>query len=571
MSLDAALSAAISGLRVNQANVQLVSANVAHANDPGYTKKKLVRETAFLGNDQVGGVQIAGYEAAINASLRRQFESFTSTDGMTGTQQEYLGRIQTLLGASSDTAALPDLFNKFTAAWQSYQSLPESAAAQRQIIAIGDQLAGEVRRLSAGADAIDGDIRKDLDNATDELNDKLARVFELNLRIKASDPTGTERLDLIDQRDGIVREIANLVDVRSVDRENGGIALFTPAGLSLLDGAPGRFDFDGTNVVSVDTGASVNGLMREGKIKALLNLRFDGTSAGQPASADPASEVIRKLRSQLDMVVSAFTATTGSLPTFATAYDNSTGSLRVSASHRTTVPPSPSTPQMGTVFFDGDLVEGDVFEITIKGKTYSYTATQNDTNFDQIAQKLAGLINADPTLDVTAINGTAALQLVGDTNNTPFTVVSSVNGQLPELSGGFFAASDRYTFSVNKDLLAGSQQLKKNSASDVVTALNSNDRNFIAVGLSLTNVSYKGLMSGIIGISSTNAKVVSDAAKLNADTLQMTEQRYRQDTGVNLDEELANLQLLQNAYAASARMISVIQTLFDTLQAAVSR
>jgi len=396
-------------------------------------------------------------------------------------------------------------------------------------------------------------------------------VFELNLRIKASDPNGAERLDLIDQRDAIVREIANLVDVRSVDRENGAIALFTPAGLSLLDGAPARFDFDGTNVISVDSGASVNGLMREGKIKALLNLRYDGTAAGQPASADPASEVIRKLRSQLDMVVSAFSTTTGSPATFAAAYNNSAGSLRVSASHLTTVQPGPTTPQMGTVFLNGSLVEGDVFEITIKGKTFSYTATQNDTNLDQIAQKLAALINADSTLDVTAINGVASLQLVGDSNNTPFTVVSSVNGQLPELSEGIFTNLDRYTFSVNSDLLAGTQQLKKNSAANVVTALNSNDRNFIAVGLSLTNVSYKGLMSGIIGASSTNAKVVSDNAKLNAETLKMTEQRYQQDTGVNLDEELANLQVLQNAYAASARLMTVIQTLFDTLQAAVSR
>src|SRR4029450_12841837 len=108
---------------------------------------------------------------------------------------------------------------------------------------------------------------------------------ELNLRIKASDPNGPERLELIDQRDQIVRELANLVDVRSVERENGAIALFTPAGLSLLDGAPARFSFDGTNVVSVDSGQPVNNLLREGKIKALLNLRYDGPSAGHPARA----------------------------------------------------------------------------------------------------------------------------------------------------------------------------------------------------------------------------------------------------------------------------------------------
>ena len=392
MSLNAALNAAISGLRVNQAHVQLVSANVAHANDPNYTKKTLVRES-------VRTWATARSAACRSPAFRRRSARRCAAssrpsprrNGLTSTQQDYLSRIQTLLGASSDTAALPKLFNEFTAAWQSFQSQPESAAAQHQVIALGDQLAAEVRRLSAGIDQIDADIRKDLDTSTDELNDKLAKVFELNLRIKASDPNGAERLELIDQRDTIVREIANLVDVRSVERENGAIALFTPAGLSLLDGAPARFDFDGTNVISVDSGASVNGLLREGKIKALLNLRYDGTAAGQPASADPASEVIRKLRSQLDMVVSAFTTTTGTPPTFAAAYNNSAGSLRVSASHLTTVQPGPTTPQMGTVFLNGSLAEGDVFEITIKGKTFSYTATQNDTNLDQIAQKLAAL------------------------------------------------------------------------------------------------------------------------------------------------------------------------------------
>ena len=78
MSLNAALNAAISGLRVNQAHVQLVSANVAHANDPGYTKKTLIREAANLGEGQVGGVQIAGYQAAVASPIRRPCSSATS-------------------------------------------------------------------------------------------------------------------------------------------------------------------------------------------------------------------------------------------------------------------------------------------------------------------------------------------------------------------------------------------------------------------------------------------------------------------------------------------------------------
>jgi flagellar hook-associated protein 1 FlgK len=571
MSLTAALNAALSGLRVNQAHVQLVSANVAHANDPNYAKKTLLRESMVLGGDQVGGALISGYQSAVSVALRKQYESYTSRDGLNQTQLNYMTQVQTLIGAKSDTAALPRLMSDFTAAWQTFQTQPESAAAQRQIVAIGDQLAAEVRRLSAGIDAIDADVKDDLTATTGELNDLLSQVFELNLRIKSADQKGAERLDLLDQRDKLVRDLAGLVDVRTVERENGAIALITPAGLSLLDGAPSRFKFDGTHIVSLTDNTVVDTQLREGKLKALLDFRADGTSAGLPASADPATEVIRKLRSQLDVIVGAFTATTGNPPTFSAAYNGGATSLRVSASHQTTIQAGPSTPQMGTVTLSGSLAEGDVFEITVKGRKFSYTATQNDTNLDQIAQKLAQLVNADTTLGVTALNGVASLQLVGANNDEKFTVISSVNGQLPELNSNFFTGTNRYDFKLNLELANGTQQLKKNAAPDVVTAINSSERNFIAVGLSLTSVSYKGLMSGFVGTASANAKVVTDAAKLSGDTLKMTEQRYLQDTGVNLDEELANLQVLQNAYAASARLMTVIQTLFDTLQAAVSR
>ena len=55
---------------------------------------------------------------------------------------------------------------------------------------------GEAKQL---ADQAFGEHGKDLDASTDELNDKLAKVFELNLRIKSSDPNGAERLELTDQ------------------------------------------------------------------------------------------------------------------------------------------------------------------------------------------------------------------------------------------------------------------------------------------------------------------------------------------------------------------------------------
>jgi len=570
MSLTGALNAAVASLRVNQASIQVLSANIAHVNDPNYTKKSLNRESLVLGDSQVGSVGIASYSTAVSESLRKQMESLIATNGASGAQDEFMSRVQHLLGTSSDQSALPNLLSQFTAAWQTLQATPESKAAQTAVIRYGEQLTEEINRVAAGIDTIDSEAKDETRQSVDKLNGLLEQVFELNVRLRSASENGAERTELIDQRDALIREVAQYVDVRTVERENGAIALFTPAGLSLVDGPPSKFTYDGTNLFrSEDPTTPVENLFRAGKIRALIDFRLDNSGKSVSVSTDPATEVIRKLRSQLDAVVKAMTSTTGS--TFSSAYDAAGQSLRIEMGFQTTVAAQPASPQYSTVNLSGDLRPGDVFEIDINGHSFSYTAQATDATLDAIAAKLAALVNGDTTLGVTAIAGVGSLQLVGTSNNTPFSIKTLANGDLPELKSGFFTGTDRFNFQVNQALLDGTQQLKKNAAPDVVAAFNNTDRTFVAAGLTVSGVSYKGMLVNIVGTSISNAKTVADVAKFNSESLTQTEKRYQADVGVNLDEELANLQVLQNAYAASARLLTVVQQLFDTLQAAVSR
>ena len=43
------------------------------------------------------------------------------------------------------------------------------------------------------------------------------------------------------------------------------------------------------------------------------------------------------------------------------------------------------------------------------------------------------------------------------------------------------------------------------------------------------------------------------------------QQRFNNDSGVNIDTELSNLITLQHAYAANARVMSTVQSMFTTL------
>lgn len=570
MSLTSALNTAIASLQVNQSAISLLSSNVAHANDPNYTKKTLATESLYNGPNQTGGIAVASYANAVNEAMRKQYEALTAQSSTTSTTSDYLSRVQNILGSSTDSASLPSLLSDFTAAWQQYQANPDSATAQQQVISLGQRFAASVNDAATQIDKLDNDVKNDTDTSVKNLNDLLEQVYNINVQLKGTTSSDAGQGALIDQRDALVRQVAQLVDVRTIERSDGSVSLFTTGGMSLLDGAPRKFSFDGTNVIDVESGQSVSSQIRDGQLRAELDFRMDNSSLNQPASSNPGTEVIRKLKSQLDLIASAFTATAGNPATFASAYNGATPSQRVTSTFATSVRASATSAQSTTVSLSGTMQAGDIFAVTVNGKTYSYTATSSDTSLDQIAAQLATKINADSTLGVTAVAGVGALQLVGNNNNVSFDVSTTVNGQIPELTSGFFTGTDRYSFAINASLLDGSQQLKRNAASDVVNALNNSSRNFVATGLSVTNVSYSGLVSNVIGSASTNAKTVSDQAKLNSDTLTMTQQQYQTSTGVNLDEEIANLQVLQNAYAASARLLNVIQTMFDTLQQAVT-
>lgn len=71
-----------------------------------------------------------------------------------------------------------------------------------------------------------------------------------------------------------------------------------------------------------------------------------------------------------------------------------------------------------------------------------------------------------------------------------------------------------------------------------------------------------GVMVGSIGEKTNQVKIATESSK---SLLAQSEAWYESISGVNLDEEAANLIRFQQAYAAAAKIISTSQTIFDTL------
>lgn len=80
---------------------------------------------------------------------------------------------------------------------------------------------------------------------------------------------------------------------------------------------------------------------------------------------------------------------------------------------------------------------------------------------------------------------------------------------------------------------------------------------------------YEGSISGfarqIVEMQGRNAEMASRVAEGQEIVLTSLKDRFSQKSGVNLDQEMSSLVSLQTAYAANARVMSVIQEMFDLL------
>jgi flagellar hook-associated protein 1 FlgK len=89
---------------------------------------------------------------------------------------------------------------------------------------------------------------------------------------------------------------------------------------------------------------------------------------------------------------------------------------------------------------------------------------------------------------------------------------------------------------------------------------------FLAAGsLSGSSVAFSDYGAAIVSRSSTAAAAADTNLKLQTDMHEALELKQSEVSGVNLDEEMSQLMVYQQTYAASAKVISTTQQLFDIL------
>jgi flagellar hook-associated protein 1 FlgK len=618
MGLNTALGTSISGLRSAQVGIGVVSQNVANAGTPGYVRRTVSNVDSVSGSTV--GVSNPNVQRLLDRIVQHQLLQESSGAAYTSTRAQVFANLDKLYGAPGSATALDSMYSKFTSSLQALQNDPSSYTNRTAVIDAASQLANRLRGLSEGVQQQRAQTEAGIGAAVTRTNELLEQLTDVNARIvNAQQSSGTA--DLRDQRDRIISELSQYVEIRTDERPNGSVSITTASGTQLFDGRPTiKFEFDaranigpqsqwssdpaqrgvGTIVARDLSGNSfdaiANNTFRSGEIGALVELR-DKTLVQAQAQLD---EIAAQLSSALSDREIAGTAVTAGA---ATGFDVDLAGLQsgnsVTLDYKVT--PGGQTQRFTFVRVDSAAslplpasAQGDannrVIGIDFSGGPASVAAQIQAAVGTGFTVSNTGSVlrivddGAAGTRDVVGLTARPTqISLTGGTGELPFFVDGRNNAAY---TGSYEGEAQSVGFAsriaVNPDLVADRSRLVVYNTSPMTPQgdttrpsflydrLTSSQRSFTnATGFDGSAATSSGTVSSLVqrvvagqGQASEQAKRLDEGQQVAFSSVQS---RFLEDTKVNVDEEMSTLIELQSAYAANARVISTVKELLDVL------
>ena len=165
MSLNSAISAAYSWLQANQASLGLVSANIANANTPGYTRKTLNQIAVAAGGNV--DVRTADVQRTLDQYIQRQLRTENSGASYADTRAQMFQQLQDVYGQPGGSDALETVYNNFTSALQALSTSPDDTSAQSAVVSNAQILAQQLNQATSNIQSLRQNAELGISNASE--------------------------------------------------------------------------------------------------------------------------------------------------------------------------------------------------------------------------------------------------------------------------------------------------------------------------------------------------------------------------------------------------------------------
>ena len=543
MPITNILSIAKSALLANQTALRATANNIAKINTPGYSRQRVNLSSAVpvlegytvFGN----GVGVDGIERVYDRFLQTQIIDANISKGMHDSRYEALMRLESIFndtrGMGLETT-LNEFFNALNDVAGDPQGLPSRFALMAKAEALSDRINSIDMRIR---DEI-GIIESNISSTVDTINDLTARIGEINGRIAALESFG-EANELRDQRDFLILELSQNIDIFVIEDEAGFSNIMTTRGTSLLLGVT-------QTKLSVQSNPDNNGYfdimagqynmtenIRSGKLKGLLDVRDDNLHV----TLEKLNRLSASLIKEFNYLHSSGIGLDGStgldffnpLSPIARAGAQNTGSAMAVSS-----------------IYDLSLITLDEYEIKFSDpNTFNIINLTNSTVVSS-GNAYASGANIDFEGVRFVITDSPNPPDAGDTFRIKTTENVSRNFAL--------SLSDANSFAAAEDPLA-----LPGDNINVLAMISAIEANHAEIG----GVTFSSYYLSIVSEIASDTAFANTNSKAQAVVLRELENFRESISGVSMDEEGINLIKFQHAYEAAAKVITTVDSMFDTI------
>jgi len=233
LGLNGIMSSALSALQTNTAALRVVANNISNVNTADYARRQVNLET-LSGGGELAGVQISDITRVVDQFLNQEQLSASSSASRYDVQSTTYDQISALLGSPGDgTALTSQLSNIFTALGQAALS-PTTPSSQDAVVTAMNGLATSISQMSDSISGLQTQIDSQVSNAVSTVNSLTKQISDLNNLIKLSEAQGNTDSAYLDQRDTAVSQLAQEMDIRSVQQSDGSVLVTTQDGVNLV-------------------------------------------------------------------------------------------------------------------------------------------------------------------------------------------------------------------------------------------------------------------------------------------------------------------------------------------------
>lgn len=228
-----ALHSALTGLKVAQQQMDVLSTNISNVNTEGYTRKVLPQQALTADGVTIGVV--AGVAVReVNLDLERDLWTQISSTNFYDIQSSYLQRIQDFHGPPdaeiSVAASISDLRDTFL----TLSTSPNDLFAQQTAVNQAEALAKKINDLSSLITSLRNDTQNQIDATVKNLNALFDQIADLNKQIQVNNNSGKTSAALEDLRDMAAKEIAQELEVNFFIKGDGIMSIQTRGGTELV-------------------------------------------------------------------------------------------------------------------------------------------------------------------------------------------------------------------------------------------------------------------------------------------------------------------------------------------------